>query len=349
MRHAITVALLMVHGVPTSSQAQEVEDLRTRFDSAVAALDSARIEQAVGILRSLVGQFGPTTPVDLRSNAHLRLGEAYWSLGSPDSAAAHFSAAVKADPFARPDPDLFHPELMNTFRTANRTTVTLGVRAVTDTTIEPLDERWPLTLAVGLPSDVELRLGAPEALQGDSLVAIVRVDSMAQYAVSLLVGDSVPLTPGTYAIRGIIAGTGGTDTVQVVFTLEKQSVDTAAHEPPPALTLFRLETEKGAPPVTSLLRGLFFGAAAATIPLLLFNKDVGDDAAQPHALVVGATITVGGLIGLSLGRPYVPISENIVFNRQLTEDWERRNAAIARDNALKVRLAPLRIRVQLQR
>ena len=345
MRTVWLAVLAVTLAAARPGQAQEREVLRAQLDRAIAVLDSAQIERAVTLLRSLTTAFGPTAPVDLRVTTHLLLGEAYWSLGFADSAEIQFTAAVRSSPFVRVHPDFFNPDVMEAFRLAKRTTVALGFRTPRDTVIDPVAERWPIAFAVGRPGDVHVQLSGPGLPAGGMLVVSLEVDSLEEHSVSLLVSDSIAFEPGSYALRAVLSTTGGSDTAHVDFSVERQPVDTAAHDPPLDPSRFRAEIRKGSPPLSSILRGALVGAAAAAIPVIITSKDLGNDNLELRAVAVGATITVAGLAGLVLGRPEVPIEQNIVYNRDIRSGWERRNQMIARDNAMKIRLAPLRLRV----
>ena len=343
-----TVSLGLLAGalaLGTPGWAQDPNELRTRLDRAIAAFDSAQIERAVTLLRSLTTEFQPTVPVDLRVATHLLLGEAYWSLGFADSALRHFGTAVERDPFVKLDADLHNPELREAFSRAKRSTIALGLRVPRDTVLKPDSESWPVVLAVGRPGTVEMRLRRVRPAGRDTLLAAISVDSVETFSLRFESGDTVPARLREYVLVAWVAAEGSADTAVVRFRVERQPVDTAAHEPPLDPSRFRPEVRKGSPPLSSILRGALVGAAAAAIPVIVTSKDLGNDDLELRAVAVGATITVAGLAGLVLGRPELPIEENVVYNRDIRSGWERRNHMIARENAMKIRLAPLRFRV----
>ncbi len=96
----------------------------------------------------------------------------------------------------------------------------------------------------------------------------------------------------------------------------------------------------------SFLKGVVAGGVVASIPMLLTNADLGNATADPRAIAVGASVGVAGIIGAIIGRPVVPIEENVAHNESLRTEWQQQQAAIAERNARTLRFAPLRIRVR---
>ena len=323
-------------------QAQEGRDFQAQLERAIEILEGTDTERGVTVLSFLIEQF-ESAPVDLRAIAHLRLGEALWALGSPDSARQQFQRAVASDPFVRPDPELFNPDLMNAYEFARSTTVAVGSRAPADTTLDPLSDRLPLEFAVGRSGQLSIWLRRSDVLEPYSLIATLQVDDVATHDLSLLVGDSVPLGPGSYSLIGVLGvGGEGADTAELEVMLVREAVDTLAHAPLDS-SRFLPQYKKGPPLASSLLRGVLIGAAVGAIPAIISSSDLGNDSFEPRAIAVGATITIAGFTGAMLGRPDVPIDQNIVSNQQLVSAWERRNEIIASENAARTRLAPVAI------
>lgn len=344
-RVLLTLAAVAVVTCATA-RAQQQSQLEARLDSAVVAVDAADIEHAVTLLRSLTDQFTATTDVELRFTAFLLLGEVYWALGFADSAVTQFQAAVRSDPFRQLHDDFFNPELMGALRAARRETSVLGMRARPDTVLDPVTGVWPVSLALGRPGQVELRLTGPGFGGRDSLVATVQVDSALRPGISLLVSDSVAIEPGTYTLLASLVTVSGRETARLEFSVERQPADTNRHESPLDRSVLFPETRRGSVSIWGIARGLVFGAAAATIPTVLTHADMGNETFEPRAVVLGATITLGALLGSTLGRPTETVAENVTRNREMVSAWEQRNRAIARQNAARIRLAPLRIRLQ---
>lgn len=340
--HTLVAACLFA---PTLAHPQQRDQLRERLDHAVAVLDSAEIERAVNLFRSIIGDFTSRTPADLRANVHTWIGEALWSLGLRDSAVAQFREAVKADVFSDADPNALNPEVIAAFESARRTTLALGFQVANDATVDPLTEEWPIRLAVGQPGRVAIRLTHLVAPTRDSMIGTLQVDGLANHDLSLLTGDSLAIEPGIYELSFMLESVEGAETHEFQFSVERIAVDTVPHEPLPDASLFRLEFRKGRPPTSSILRGLLFGAAAALIPSIVSNGDLRNGGVEAQAAIIGGSIALGGALGLSLGRPDLPIEENITHNRIVRSAWQNRNQVIADENAMRRRLAPLRLRV----
>jgi len=325
-----------------SELAGQTGRLVSRVASAIALLDSAETERGVDALRTVLAQWPDNGPRDLRVRAHSYLGAAILALGMRDSALAHFSEAVRLNPFAVLDPDVFNPEAIAAFREARLTTPSLGVRIAKDTVLKPLSQSYLVAVAVGEPAEIVVSL---RRATGTSLgVASERltVDSTASFVMALHTPDSIPLEPGDYLLTAEMLGTT-TLSVRALLRITRQTVDTAPHEPALDSTLFRPERKKGPLAPISALSGIAFGTAAAAVPMVFGNREVDGRKAQISALSVGAGICVAGLAGVILGRRMIPINENIQYNRSLVVAWEQRNRAIAEANEAKRRLAPLRI------
>jgi len=317
-------------------------ELSLRVARAVAILDSAQTERGVDSLRALLGEWPPDGSTELRVRAHIYLGAASLTLGSRDSALVHFQEAVRLNAFAVPDPDVFNPDILAAFREARRATPIVHLRVAPDTVIRPLAEAYLVAVAVGRPGSVTLRvLRADGAAAGAAAIAL-NVDSSSSSVIRLRVSDSLPLEPGDYQLTAEMPGTA-TPPATARLRITRPPVDTAAHEPAPDSTLFRPEAKKGPPVPASAAFGVAFGAAAAVVPMVFGNKDLGSRNVQVPAVSVGLGISVAGIGGVVLGRRMVPIQENLQYNRSLVTAWQQRNRTIAEANERKRRSAPLRI------
>ncbi len=334
-------ALGVCTAIFAQSLAAQSRDLVGRVAHAVAALESAQTERGIDSLRALLGEWPQDGSTELRVRANIYLGTASLSLGSGDSAFIHFQEAVRLNAFAVPDPDVFNPDVLAAFREARRSTPAVRLRVATDTMLRPLAEAYLVAVAVGRPGNVTVRmLRADGAVAGAAAIEL-DVDSTSSSVVPLRVSDSIPLEPGDYQLTAEMLGTA-TESATARLRITRASVDTAAHEPALDSTLFRPETRKGPPVPASALFGMAFGAAAAAVPMVLGNKDLGGGVQVP-AISVGLGISVAGIGGVVLGRRMLPIHENSQYNRSLVAAWEQRNRAFAEANEHKRRLAPLRI------
>lgn len=347
----LAVALAFAaRSLPLTLQAQgpTPDQLLTR---AIATLRATETERGVELLRQLVA--APAASPGVRLEARLQLAAASWALGLYDSATAHFQAAIRQNPFVRADPEAFHPDLVTAFQAAKRATIAVGLQAARDTALEPKTERWPVTVAVTRPGRVWIRLqeGGARPESPDLLVATATVESTTTMTLALTGADSLALAPGSYRLLAEYVGPPpGGQTAQTTLPLElaRQSADTQPHEPAPARGLFRPETRLGPPSRPSLVRGLGFGVAAGTIPLLIGSSRLRDKELEPRALAVGAVVSIAGLAGFFLARPKYTLHENVAFNRTLRAAWEGRNRAIATANEARRRVVLLRVRLAPQ-
>jgi len=313
---------------------------------AVAMLDATEPERAIELLRQLLLGLPPAAPSALRSEAHLRLAAASWSLGFLDSAAAHFQAAVREDAFLRLDPDVYNPELVLAFRASRRAIVAVGVRPPPDTLLDTRTGRWPVAVAVSQPGQVRLRLVPSGGAGGERPPTVLVVDSSATVSFPVAAADGVELASGQYRLVVEYAGSAGAAArSEASLEVAQSTADTLVYEAPPPDSLFRLEFRWGPRSRGTLLRGVGVGVGAAAIPLLLGQNQLRTSGTTSRALLVGATVSVAGLAAYFFGRPRQRLPENIEYNRALRSAWEERNRSIAATNAARRGALMLRVRV----
>ena len=319
-------------------------ELSLRVTRAVAILDSAQTERGIDSLRALLAQWPSDGATELRVRASVHLGAASLSLGLRDSALTHFREAVRLNPFAVPDPEVFNPDIVETFRQARRSTPSVGLRVAADTVINPVTEAYLVAVAVGSPGEVAVAVVPAAAAAPGPAPTRLRVDSASSFVLPLRAADSLPLEPGDYRLTAGMPRTAVPSTT-ALLRITRQAVDTASHDPPLNPAQFRPETRPGAPAKGSAISGLLIGLAAAALPSLVSNSAVWGKGVDVHAVSVGSSIAIAGIAGVFVGRRPVPIPENIELNRNLRASWEERDRLIAVDNARRRRWAPLRIEV----
>jgi hypothetical protein len=336
---------LCVPAVAQVGTDQRVTDLQARLAQAIGDLDSARTEAAVAGLRSLINALRPADPVELRVTVHLRLGEAFFSLGERDSAHAQFTRAVAAKPFVILTAGLFNPEMTAVFEAARRAVSVLAIRVPRDTTLTPVTERLPVEVAVGRPGEVRVLTSGPGAAGRDSLVALFVAEGVVAHELTLLSADSSVLRAGTYRIRALLVEQDDTLVAALRVAIERLPVSLLPHEPPPGPETLLPEWDRGPMRARGLLVGALIGAAGALLPAVMTNRGLDNRAFEPRAAALGAAIAVGGAIGAQAGRPRRPIQANIDHNQRHRSAWQERQQAIEIENAERMRGAPLRIRV----
>jgi len=344
-RTAVAIAgVVLALANPQLLPAIRQQDFEVRLERALAVLDSTETERGAQLLRALLASLPPDAPQALRVRAQLHLGAANWALGLKDSAAVQFRDMVRANPFAVPDPELFNPEIVAAWRAVKRATPAVALLVASDTTIKPDAEPYLVAVGVGRPDEVTVRLARTDGPSAGAVGTRIRVDSTASFALALRITDSLPLAPGRYQLTARLA-LSPRDSASVSLQVTSLPVDTLPHETPLDASLFRPESRKGSPVAGSAIAGLAIGAAAAAIPVVLHNSQLGGNKVQIAAISVGAGISVAGFAGVFVGRRLVPITENVTYNRSLIDQWEARNGAIAARNELARRWAPLRVQV----
>jgi hypothetical protein len=247
---------------------------------------------------------------------------------------------VREDPFTALDGNRANPDATSLFAAARRETAAVGVRAPADTSVPP-DGAWPVRIAVGSPGQVTLRLIREGAAPLDSAIASVQVDSVSIVPLSLMGAGKSLLPAGHYQLVGErVDGAGAGPGAALTMDVVRVTADTTSHDLPPA---FRPETRLGPPSTWSLFRGLFFGAAAATLPMILSGAERDGGGVDTRALTVSATLVTAGVVGVFAGRQRLSLPDNISLNESLRGAWEDRNRAIAADNAERRLRAPVRI------
>ncbi len=318
--------------------------LEQQLARALATLDSTETERGTQLLHEFLVALPPDAPTVLRVRAHLHLAVASLSLGLRDSAITQFREMVRANPFATPDPSLFNPDVLAAYREARRTTRALALRVAQDTVLRPDVDLYLVALALGQPDEVSVRLVRMDSLGVAAVERRLRVDSTSSFTLPLRISDSIPLSPGRYRLTGSLASSSE-DSASGTLDLSRQPVDTARHEPPVNPSLLRPEFRKGAPAAMSAVSGALLGLAAAAIPMTLANRDLRGGSSSATAIAVGAGISVAGIVGVFVGRPQVPIAENVQYNRALLTSWHERDRAVSAANDRARRWAPIRIRL----
>jgi hypothetical protein len=320
--------------------AQQTESPERLLQRAIATLDSAETERGADLLRTLLASVPSREAIAVRADAHMFLGAASMALGQQDSAIVQFREVVTLNPFYRPDPERFNPDLTDLFHSLRVATTVVRLRAPADTTLAPMRDRYVVSVGVGKPGDVIVRLRSVAGRTG-ALLATLALDSIATVEVPLLAADGTAIEAGGYELEAVVTTSDGRDTDILSMNVERMAVDTTPHEPPIPETDFRPEERRGSPRLVDLGRGLAFGLAATAAPTLLGNRDLRDAAVPPKAIALGAVIALADIVA---SRPMRPIPDNIDFNARLRAEWEATNLGIAADNDRIRREARLRIR-----
>ena len=336
---AVSLALSVCAG---NTVAQQSESPKRLLERAIATLDSAETERGTELLRTLLASVPSREAFAVPVEAHMFLGAASWALGLEDSAVVHLREVVRLDPFYVVDPDRFNPYVRRLHQSLRLATVVVRLRAPDDTTLAPLRERLPVSVGVGTPGQVIVRLRNIVARSG-ALIATLQLDSIATVDIPLTATDGTTLDPGTYELEAeVTTADGGRQSDLLSLIVERLSVDTMEHQPAIQESDFRPEARRGSPSLLDVGRGLGFGLAATAVPALLGNRDLRDNSIPPPALALGLTIALADIVA---SRPMRPIPDNVEYNRRLRAEWQAINLDIAADNETLRRQARMRIRV----
>jgi hypothetical protein len=312
-----------------------------RIDAALAQLDVAETERGAAALREALAPDQPPLAPPVRARAFARLAEAMWSLGARDSARACLREVVRADPFYTPAASLFNPELQPAYVRVRGQTTAIALRGPRDTALTPLRDTLPIEIAVGRPGEVRmlLRLTAPRA--HDSVLTVLRVDSLAIARLPLTAPDGQVLASGGYAIEGVVAAASSAASALLQLTVEHTPTDTTPHASAIPHATYRPETRKGGVTLRTFREGVGLGALAFLVSAAVNNAALSGRSVPPGALLIGGSVT---LATVALERPTLSVSENVSYNDSLRVAWEARDRVIAAQNAALLERAPLRIR-----
>ena len=330
--------------VPLDASAQQV-DPQEELQRAIAALDSTETERALVLFRELVTSGDEELPTSIAATAHAHMALAFWSLRQRDSARVHMATAVRTDPFYDLD-DALNPDLLWAFHRTRQRTPAVGLRIPADTVLDPFLDSLPLMIAVGRPDAVVVQLRRLDSDGGDSLITTRSVSRVIIVPISLATGEALGLDRGDYRLTAEYSRPDqGRAESHVDMRIVQVGSDTVLHERPLGADVFRPEWKKSPVSVGSIVGGLIVGGAVAAIPYVAWSNELGDPESG-GSVVIGGTIALAGVLGSVLGRDNVIDHQNIDFNQQMIHDWTQRNNATAVENQKRLRLGPLRIRVQ---
>jgi len=309
------------------------------IDSALVMLDAANLERATEILQDRLGA-SATLETAARATALARLAEAQWPVTSEDSVVMLLQEMVSVDPFYTPPLEGYNPVLRALYEIARRETAVIAIRMPADTVLRPLRDTLSIGVAVGQPGVVRVLLRFATPRPGDSVLAVLHVDSVATARIPLADRDSNVLLPGHYGLEAELEfRTRVSDIVQL--DIERLDVDTVPHEPP-VVTSYLTETRKGRPSPLTIVESLGLGALSVVVPIAINDRDLRDRLVNWPVLTIGVSVTTANLI---FNRPDVPLPYNIQYNERLRAQRAEANRVIAAENAAARRRAPLRVRV----
>jgi hypothetical protein len=159
-----------------------------------------------------------------------------------------------------------------------------------------------------------------------------------------------PIRPGRYALKITATDNSGRAPATWVrtLTISRNAVDTLVAPQVPDDSLLP-ETQR-ARPASSLLAGVALGAGAVAITSLAGNKDLNaSGSAEPARFVVAGAVSAAALIGFLTSKHEKPVPENVSYNQDLRDRYERLQSDMTAENRRRLAASPLRIRMEAAR
>ena len=341
-RATVTVLIAVLSLVPGAAPASQApEDLVTQ---ATRAYQDLRFDLAAGLLRRALdpAASGRLALAD-RARALTYLAAVERFRGRRDSAVAALRRLVVLDPRSRPDPLVFPPEVTDLFEQVRRAVKVVAVDLPADTTMSLGGARLQATLHASSPHDVRVTVTSDDGRLIRTLYAGPIGDSLAVRWDALdATGD--PVAPGR--VWFTVASLGDAERAERLTRLPLDvawvGVDTLPHPAPPADSVLLPERTGRGAGTRALLGGMVLSAAAIALPPVV-ARDGGGPPSEARFAVAGA-IGLSGVIGFFTQKPGRPIAHNVAANEAQRSRWRAAVAAVARENAERMRAARVRVR-----
>ncbi len=227
--------------------------------------------------------------------------------------------------------------------------------------------RAPFVIALDLPSDTTLPAGAgrlrldvrPSArarvvLSVETPTVVLwsdtqTVDISGRVLWDLATTDGPPIADGRYLLR--VTGTDlefgqAAPLIERPLVVARTGVDTLDPVPPFDESVLLPETLRlpRASASRLVVAGLL-GAGAALAPGLLGAGDIARGG-NARATMVAGVVSLAGIVGFLSGHRTRPLPENVDYNRELRERDAQLRATVAAENARRLAVAPIRVRVE---
>ena len=342
-------ALHLVHA--GSAAAQGAPQL---IEAARARLEDIQPDSASALLVRALGAGSNASSADQLRGWTL-LGIAELMRGHPTVARQAFRRALERDASLRIDSLAYlHSDLRqvfalekDTYRVENRddAPLTMNMRMAIDTTVQPGRGRYtfevrPIRRARVIASVVPAGNEQADPLWSDTASA----NPVGLFTWNLRSGGAI-ITPGRYALH-VIAIEPGRPAVMMTrnFTVSRVAIDTLV---PPELPTDSLlpEATLGRRP-SSLVAGLAMGAGAVMMTSILANKDLNSGHGSSGRYVVAGAVSLAGVMGFLHGRQERPLPQNITYNQNLRDRYDRLASDMSEENRRRLVAAPLRVRME---
>lgn len=333
------VLLLGMLAVPSLARAQSAGDL---LSQGVRAYAVREYDGGAWLLRrALAFEGAEALRAADAARALIYLAATELARSNRDSALAAARRLVLLDPKFRPEDGVFPPQLVALYQEARRSSPSVSIRALGDTSIRPGVDVFVVRLAAATSPEVSATLTAADGRVVRMLYAGPVRDSVDLRWNGLEAGGTSP-PAGRYAVTVTPTGRDrrAAWTLRLPLELVRPALDTLVPPPAPADSLFRPERGDYQGAWRSLVPGVLAGAAIVVLPAIVAS----DERATNARYIVGGTVTVAGIAAFLSNRPGRSIPSNNAYNRNLREKWRRDVADITRRNAERVRQGRLVIR-----
>lgn len=328
----IRFAALLLLALPVAGVAQSTAENLKKAQDLYATF---QVEPARAILQQLVssGYLLSITP-EQKAVAEKYLGATYVDLGKPDSALTFFEAAIDFDPFTDLDPNIFSPADLGVFNTAKTKLFKVGIAPVDTTLIDPgsntgarfrfiTTQRAQLTVQLIGPRDTtELYSGSNDGLRDVTWLGVVRSGT----------GQAADTT---YDLRatGLVSATGAQPVTDKVTLRIERVIEPLEDTLPPLSDTLPDKYESGKIAL-DLVKGIFVGAGAVGMPLLMLNgtsKDLGSNFSM-HLAVGAALGFVSGVTSFYWRTTHRDIAANVAENQRRNALRRQFNDAVVQRN-----------------
>ena len=331
---AFAALLLAVFARPTAAQERSAID--ELIDGARRALNDLKYARTDSIARSLFAMGGRASLAQRVEGLQLMAAALYpeeHAAQRPDSARRYLEELVRATSNAAIPSAISWPGL-DTLLTSVRAT-TFAVWATPDLRYELRGADAEALIIVAAARSARFRLTATSIGDGSSIV----LDSAgparnATLRVPALVDDHPALPWGQYRLEILGIDSLSGEAVALTYRATVETPSFLLHRVPatPDSSLFRPERAARRSFLNAAL-GVALGAATAFAATAVGGSDaVGANAANGRAYVVGASITVGALVGVFLDRGR-PLPGNIEHNAAVLAAFDERVRGLREENA----------------
>ena len=228
--------------------------------------------------------------------------------------------------------------------------LTVAMRMSTDTTIVPFQGRYAIEVRPRRRARVTASLTPVGAESAEPLWSDTTMASpVGIFTWNLSTGGAV-IRPGRYALRVTAWDNSSRAPATSIRTLviSRLPVDTLVAPTMPDDSLLS-ETQR-ARPASGLLAGVALGAGAVAITTLVGNKDLNSaGSAEPARYIVAGAISAAAILGFLTSKREKPVPENIAFNQDLRDRYERMQNEMTAENHRRMAAAPMRIRMEAAR